>query len=188
MNIVDSLEAVLFVADAPVSLEQLSAALGFNEGQLVQALEVLEARLEERGSICLTQLAGGYQLCTKQEYSEVVTRFLKPRGDKLSKSTMEVLAVIAYRQPITLTDIDAIRGVQSDYSLRVLVEKRLVHEVGRKQAPGRPVLWGTTDSFLHTFKLNDIKELPALGEEREEVKSLAQGNIPTLFDALPEPD
>lgn len=162
MNVVDGLEALLFVADSPVSVENLASALGFTEGQIAQGLEVLEARLEEKGSLQLTKIAGGYQLCTKPEYAEAIARFLKPQGHRLGKSLMEVLAIVAYRQPVTATEVEHIRGVQSDYSLRALVERRLVKEVGRKQAPGRPLLYGTTQQFLHQFKLNDLGELPKI--------------------------
>jgi len=164
LNVVDSVEALLFVAEAPAGVDQLALALGLTEGQIAQALEVLEARLEERGSLCVVKLAGGYQLSTKPEYAEEVGRFLKPQSGKLSKSLMEVLAIVAYRQPITLAEMEQVRGVQSDYSVRALVERRLLTEVGRKHTPGRPVLYGTTDEFLHQFKLNSLKELPPLDE------------------------
>lgn len=186
MNLVDALEAVLFAADAPVPTANLAGVLGYTEGQVVQALEVLEARLEERGGIRLANLAGGYQLCTKPEYAETVARFLKPRGDRLGKSALEVLAIVAYRQPITGAEIEQVRGVQSDYGIRSLVERRLIEEVGRKNAPGRPVLWGTTPNFLHVFNLKTIGDLPSLDEV--ETKSLEAPANPSLFDEseLPE--
>lgn len=162
MNVLDGLEALLFVADAPASVEALAAGLGLTEGQVAQGLEVLEAKLEEKGSLRLIKIAGGFQLCTKPEYAESVARFLKPQGHKLGKSLMEVLAIVAYRQPITVAEIEQIRGVQSDYSLRALVDRRLLREVGRKQTPGRPVLYGTTPQFLHQFKLDSLNDLPKL--------------------------
>jgi segregation and condensation protein B len=172
MNIVDSLEALLFIADAPATIESLAIALGLTEGQVAQGIEVLEARLEDKGSLKLTKIAGGYQLCTKPEYAELIARFLKPQGHKLGRGLMEVLAIIAYKQPITMAEIDQIRGVQSDYGCRVLVERRLVKEVGRKQTPGRPILLGTTREFLHQFNLNDLGELPKLDEGEELPTSL----------------
>jgi segregation and condensation protein B len=162
MTITDSLEALLFVADSPASVESLARALQVTEGQVEQGLEVLEARLADKGSLQLTKLAGGYQLCTKPEYAAVIAAFLKPQGHKLSRSLMEVLAIVAYKQPITLAEIDAVRGVQSDYGVRSLLERRLIHEVGRKPTPGRPVLYGTTSDFLHQFKMNDLSQLPEL--------------------------
>ena len=103
------------------------------------------------------------RLCTKPEYAVLVANFLKPQRQRLSKSLLEVLAIVAYKQPITMAEIEAVRGVQSDYSVRALVERRLILDVGRKKVPGRPVLYGTSQEFLHQFKLNDLKELPALG-------------------------
>lgn len=165
MNVVDAVEALLFVAEAPATIEQMALALGLTEGQVAQALEVLEAKLDEKGPLKVVKLAGGFQLCTKPEHAEAIARFLKPQGNRLSRSLMEVLAIVAYKQPITMAELEQVRGVQSDYSVRSLVERRLVTEVGRKQTPGRPVLYGTTDEFLHQFKLASIQDLPPLDEE-----------------------
>lgn len=164
-KILDQIEALLFVADQPASSKTLSQALQVTEGQVEQAIEVLEARLDERGSLRLVKLAGGYQLCTKPEYAEVIATFLKPQRQRLSKSLLEVLAIIAYKQPITMGEIEQIRGVQSDYSVRALLERRLIQDVGRKKVPGRPVLYGTSQEFLHQFKLNDLNELPEVDPE-----------------------
>ena len=165
MNVVEAVEALLFVAEAPATIEQLAVALGLTEGQVAQALEVLEAKLDEKGPLRVVKLAGGFQLCTKPEHAEAISRFLKPQGNRLSRSLMEVLAIVAYKQPITMAELEQVRGVQSDYSVRSLVERRLVTEVGRKQTPGRPVLYGTTDEFLHQFKLATIEDLPPLESE-----------------------
>lgn len=137
-------------------------ALEVPEGVVEQGLELLGARLAQSGGLQLIRIAGGYQLCTKPEHAQAVTRFLKPQKQRLGRSLMEVLAIVAYKQPITIAEIDTIRGVQSDYSLRALLERRLVREVGRKHTPGRPMLYGTTQQFLHLFGLNDLKELPEL--------------------------
>ncbi len=162
MNVVDSIEALLFVADAPAPSLALAQALGITEGQVEQAIEVLEARLIQDGPLHLVRLAGGFQLATKPEFAQAIANFLKPQRQRLGKSLMEVLAIVAYQQPITMTEIDTIRGVQSDYSVRSLLERRLIQEVGRRQTPGRPVLYGTSQQFLHQFKLNDLGQLPAL--------------------------
>ena len=175
MSLPDQIEALLFVADEPASLKVLAAALQVTEGQVEQGLEVLEARLEERGSLRLVQLAGGFQLGTKPEYAPLVANFLKPQRQRLSKSLMEVLAIVAYNQPMTMAEIEQVRGVQSDYSVRALVERRLIQDVGRKPVPGRPVLYGTTQEFLHQFKLNDLKDLPPIDPNREEMAT-------SLFD------
>ena len=157
--------ALLFVADSPSPATTLANALGFTEGQVEQAIDVLEERLNAGGPLQLVRLAGGYQLATRPEYAEAIANFLKPQRQRLSRSLMEVLAIVAYRQPITMAEIDDVRGVQSDYALRALLERRLVQEVGRKPVPGRPVLYGTSAQFLHQFKLNDLSQLPTLESE-----------------------
>jgi segregation and condensation protein B len=162
---VDAIHALLFVADAPTSIADLAAALGLTEGQAEQAIDVLRTRLAAMGPVQLIQIAGGLQLSTKPEYLPQINEFLKPRRQKMSRSLLEVLAVIAYRQPMTIAEIDAVRGVQSDHAVRSLMERRLIQDVGRRHAPGRPVLYGTTRQFLHAFQLNDLKELPLIEEK-----------------------
>jgi segregation and condensation protein B len=159
---VEALHALLFVADSPVTATQLGSALGLTEGQIEQGLEVLRDRLAASGPIQMVQLAGGYQLCTKPEFMPVINEFLRPQRQRMSRSLLEVLAIVAYRQPITLAEIDAVRGVQSDHAVRALADRRLVQDVGRKHAPGRPVLYGTTQQFLHVFNLNELRALPPL--------------------------
>ena len=162
MNIIDSLEALLFVADSPVTTESLAQALGVTEGQVEQGLEILGERLESTGALKLVKIAGGYQLATKAEFADLVGVYMKPQKQRLSRSIMEVLAIIAYKQPITNGEIEVIRGVQSDYGLRVLQERNLICEVGRKATPGRPMLFGTTQQFLHQFNLDGLTQLPQL--------------------------
>jgi segregation and condensation protein B len=161
-DLVDAVFALLFVADSPATAELIGLALDRTEGQVEQALELLEKRLAETGPLQLVKLAGGWQLATRSEYAEAIAHFLRPQRQRLSRSLMEVLAIVAYRQPITLAEIDQARGVQSDYSLKQLVERRLVQDVGRKPVPGRPVLYGTTQQFLHQFNLNDLTQLPKI--------------------------
>jgi segregation and condensation protein B len=179
LKVIEAVEALLFVADSPATPEELAQAIEAPVYAVEEALEKLGGRLTHGSSLQLVRIAGGYQICTKGEYAEVVTRFLKPQKHRLSRSLMEVLAIVAYKQPITSAEIDAIRGVQSDYGLRQLVDKRLVCEVGRKSAPGRPVLYGTTQQFLHLFNLNDLAELPEVNLERA-------GIVPVGADAEPE--
>lgn len=163
MTLTRVLEALLFVADAPTSLESLAEAAGASFPEAQRALDELRASLENT-SLQIVEIAGGLQMCTRNEFAEVIGNFLKPQRQKLSRSLMEVLAIVAYRQPTTLAEIDSVRGVQSDYSLRALLERRLLQEVGRRDSPGRPVLYGTTQQFLHQFNLNDLRELPNLAE------------------------
>jgi segregation and condensation protein B len=162
-----AVEAILFVAEAPLSVEELAKILEVRPPAIEAALEELGARLNQGSGIQLVRIAGGYQLCTRPEMAEAVSLYLKPQRRRLTRSALEVLAIVAYRQPITTQEIDEIRGVQSEHSLRTLADRGLIEEVGRKQAPGRPILWGTTQEFLHQFHLNDISELPPLDEGEE---------------------
>lgn len=158
-----ALECVLFVATEPVPVKTLVEVLQADEEQIGSALCALEERLQTSG-LQLVQVAGGYQLCTRPEFAETVARYLQPQPSKLSRAALETVAIIAYRQPITLPEIEAIRGVQSDGVIRTLLQRGLIQEVGRKQTAGRPVLYGTTPQFLHYFGLNSLEELPELEE------------------------
>ncbi len=162
MTIVDQLEALLFVSEAPAKLNDLARTLGVAEGQVEQGLEILGVRLESTGALKLVKIAGGYQLATKAEFADLVGIYMKPQKQRLSRSIMEVLAIIAYKQPITNGEIEVIRGVQSDYGLRILQERNLICEIGRKATPGRPMLFGTTQQFLHQFNLEGLTQLPQL--------------------------
>jgi segregation and condensation protein B len=161
---VDAVFALLFVADVPVTAAELSASSGFDRPPVEEALRDLQARLDKDGPIHLIQLAGGYQLATKPEYAQMISRLLLPQRQRLSRSLMEVLAIVAYRQPVTLSEIEAVRGVDCGYGIRALLERRLVKEAGRRATPGRPIEYGTTEEFLHQFKMNALNELPALTE------------------------
>jgi segregation and condensation protein B len=182
MTPVDIIEALLFVADSPASLASLALAAGLTEGQAEQAVEILKERLEEKGSFQVVQIAGGYQLCTKPEFAEIIANFLKPQRQKLSRSLMEVLAIVAYKQPLTSAEIEQVRGVQCDYGIHGLLERRLIQEVGRKKAPGRPVLYGTSRQFLHQFNLNDLSDLPPLADGTRPLTVQPEPAPPTLFD------
>lgn len=168
----------MFVSDRPAPVESLLELLQCTESDLKSAIQLLGSRLEQAGPLQLVFLAGGYQISTKPMYAQLVTRWLKPQKHRLSRSVMEVLAIVAYRQPITGPEIEQIRGVQSDYGLRQLLERRLVREVGRKPIPGRPILYGTTQQFLHQFNLKDLQDLPDL------ILSLPSG---AEAEGLPEP-
>lgn len=176
---VEALEAVLFVANGPQSLSTLARAVGLTEGQTEQALDVLEARLSERGALSLVRIAGGFQLSTKPEFSDLVSSFLKPQRQKLRRGLLEVLAIVAYRQPVTLAEIERVRGVQSDHAVRSLVDRGFLRECGRKALPGRPYLYATTQEFLHQFGLRSLEDLPptAHGREADLFSQPEPGNI-----------
>lgn len=162
MTLIDSVHALLFCADSPATADQIAKALETPPYEVEEALDSLGSKLDQEGPIQLVRIAGGYQLCTKSQFAQAVASFLQPQKSKLSRSLMEVLAIVAYKQPVTMSEVDAVRGVQSDYSLKQLVEKRMVGEVGRKETPGRPILYGTTQQFLHLFNMDTLQDLPEI--------------------------
>lgn len=160
-------EALLFVAAGSVEVGQLASALSATHRQIEKALEALEASYEGRG-LALQHNRYGLQLTTGPEWAEDVERFLELEStSRLTKASLEVLAVVAYQQPVTRPYIDSIRGVNSDSSLRTLMRYGLVEEVGRTDAPGRPILYATTPDFLQYFGLQSMDELPPLNLEDE---------------------
>ena len=164
------LEAVLFVSPEPVPLARLLSILGtVSKAEVVQALGILAHDLDQDGrGIQLVQVAGGYRLVTKQEYGPWLKRMDKAKAaQKLSRSALESLAIIAYKQPLVRSEIEEIRGVETSGVLRTLCERKLVRIVGRKDVPGRPIMYGTTKFFLEHFGLQDLSQLPPLREFKE---------------------
>ncbi len=158
-------EALLFVAAGSVEIGQLASALGATHHQIEKALEALEELYEGRG-LALQRNRYGLQLTTGPEWAQDVERFLELESTgRLTKASLEVLAVVAYQQPVTRPYIDSIRGVNSDSALRTLMRYGLVEEVGRTDAPGRPILYATTPDFLQYFGLQSMDELPPLNLE-----------------------
>jgi segregation and condensation protein B len=162
-NIEAALECLLFVSGEPVTLADLSRALQTDEIATEAALRSLQILLTERSSgLQLVRIAGGWQLSTRPEFAETIGRLLTRGSSKLSRAAMETLAIVAYRQPITAPEIEAIRGVSVGGVLKTLQERRLIMEAGRKAALGRPMLYTTTPDFLHYFGIADLSQLPAL--------------------------
>jgi len=164
------LEAVLFVSSEPVPIARLMSLLGtVSKAEVVQALGILTHDLDQDGrGIQLVQVAGGYRLVTKQEYGPWLKRMDKAKAaQKLSRSALESLAIIAYKQPLVRSEIEEIRGVETSGVLRTLCERKLVRIVGRKDVPGRPIMYGTTKFFLEHFGLQDLSQLPPLREFKE---------------------
>jgi segregation and condensation protein B len=161
-----AVECLLFVSTEPVSLKEMAAALQMepDDAGIELAVEELRQDLTLRSGLQVVRVAGGYQMCTRQEYAEYVTRLLTPNKHKLSRAALETLAVVAYRQPVTQPEVEAVRGVKVDGVMRTLADNNLVREVGRKQSPGRPILYATTREFLQRFGLNDIQDLPDVDE------------------------
>ncbi|MDH4185875.1 MAG: SMC-Scp complex subunit ScpB [Nitrospira sp.] len=164
------LEAILFVSPEPVPVARLLSILGtVSKTEVLQALDALTCDLDQAGrGIQLVQVAGGYRLVTKQEYGAWLKRMDKAKAaPKLSRSALESLAIIAYRQPLVRAEIEEIRGVETSGVLRTLCERKLVRIVGRKDVPGRPIMYGTTKFFLEHFGLQDLTQLPPLREFKE---------------------
>lgn len=159
------LEAVLFASGDPVSAQQLKEIFCIDDASLAELLEELRKRMESAGSgLVLQQVAGGWQLVTKQEFFPYVEKLSQTKDKKLSAAAMETLSIIAFKQPITKQEVEHIRGVHIEKVLSKLIELELVRELGRKDVIGRPILYGTTDTFLKCFGLNDLADLPDLPE------------------------
>src|SRR4026207_512732 len=164
------LEAILFVSPEPVPVARLTSIVGTaSKVDIVQALGILTHDLDQDGrGIQLAQVAGGYRLVTKQEYGPWLKRMDKAKAaQKLSRSALESLAIIAYKQLLVRAEIEEIRGVETSGVLRTLCERKLVRIVGRKDVPGRPIMYGTTKFFLEHFGLQDLSQLPPLREFKE---------------------
>lgn len=160
------LESLLFVSDSPIRLETLLEIFsGSSKETILEGIEQIRREYEDDSKgFELVEVAGGYQFRTKPKCSEWVHRLKKNRVVKLSRSAMETLAIVAYRQPIIRPEIERIRGVDSGWVLRALMEKGLIKIVGRKDLPGRPIIYGTTKAFLELFGLNSLADLPTLKE------------------------
>jgi segregation and condensation protein B len=179
------LESLLFVADKPIALQQLGDLVGENDLSLVrEAVASLEAHYYERG-IQLHQVAGGYQFRTNPKNANWVTQLLQQKPVRLSRALLETLAIVSYRQPITRPEIDEIRGVDSGGTLKTLMDRSLVRILGKKEEPGRPMLYGTTKDFLEFFNLKDLKDLPTL-REFHELSEEHRAQVEALEAAAPE--
>ncbi|HEY7183467.1 MAG TPA: SMC-Scp complex subunit ScpB [Blastocatellia bacterium] len=167
------IEALLFVADEPLPFKQLCKILGdVPEEDVMWALSELVADYEQRGSgLEAREIAGGWRISTRPQYHEFIRKYLKSRPSaRLSLPALETLAVIAYKQPITIPEILEIRGVTSSSAVKTLLEKRLIVTKGRKETVGRPMMYGTSKEFLIQFGLKDLSELPSI----EDFEDLAQ--------------
>jgi len=175
-----ALECLLFMADQPLVPKDLGEMLGIEPEQVCALADRLAAEYESRG-LQITRVAGGYQMCTRPEYGEFVAKLHEPRRFRLSRASMETLAIVAYRQPITRPEIEAVRGVNCDSVIETLLERGLACERGRRSTPGRPMTYGTTPEFLSQFGLNSLRDLPALPQltaEEVEARLRAAGLAP----------
>ena len=164
------IEAILFVAGEPVRVEDLARALEVTTREVEAALTKLRDDYDygQRG-FTLRRFGSQVQLATRAMYADDIVRLLQPvQKQSLSQAVMETLAVVAYRQPVTRAEIEQVRGVKCDYSVQVLTNRGLIEEVGRKEALGRPILYGTTEKFLSHFGLQSLEDLPPMPEQASE--------------------
>lgn len=183
------LEAIVYVLNEPMPAEQIAQALGREKDEVEAMLrELAEDTARPARGLFIREVAGGYQMATKPEHHEVLRQFVRNLKQplKLSQAALETLAVIAYKQPITLPEILEIRGVQGGGVLKTLLDRKLVTTAGRKQVIGKPILYKTTKEFLTQFGLKDLAELPSL-KEFEEIRrqSMADDEVESTQQELP---
>ena len=183
-----AVEAILFAAGGSVEASRLAAALELETGEMEDILRRMELRYEEEDrGIRLLELEGAWQLCTKKEYyGDLIQVVKQPKKYTLTEVLLETLSIVAYKQPVTKLEIEKIRGVKSDHAVNKLVEYGLIEEVGRLDAPGRPILFGTTEDFLRSFGVSSVEELPKASPEKlEDIREEAEEE---LGQKLPEPE
>jgi len=160
-----AVEALLFANGQPLSAGKIAKLLEIPEESVLTLLGKLNKDMEhsDRGLIIL-EVAGGFQLCTKPELASIVEKLAHTQEVRLSSAAMETLAIIAFRQPVTRQEVEAIRGVNADKIVSNLLERGYIREMGRKEAIGRPILYGTSEQFLQSFGLKDLHDLPPLAD------------------------
>lgn len=180
LNIQAAIEAILFTMGDSVEASRLAEALEIEKAQVTEAVKKMKERYEEEDrGIRILELEDAYQLCTKTEYYEYLIRIAKqPKKYALTDVLLETLSIVAYKQPVTRLEIEKIRGVKCDHPINKLLEYGLIEEVGRLDAPGRPILFGTTEDFLRSFGVSSVSELPQMSPEQvEEFKEEAEEEI-----------
>lgn len=197
MSLTAIIESLIFAAEAPLPLDRLCELLHeYGREEIKTALAELGQFHEERvGGFHLVEVAGGWQFRTRPEFQQYVARHARTRTAKFSPSALETLAIVAYRQPVTRTEVEYLRGVDCGGVLKTLLEKKLVRIMGKKDIPGRPLIYGTSKEFLEIFGLKDLKGLPTLKEilaldesprfERQEELPLDAGSAAPAEHPLP---
>ncbi len=168
------LESILFVNEKPIPAEEFSRVLGKGKKEIVGVLEQLSREYQQRKSgICVVKVAGGYQMCSSPDNAEWVKKFYKDKfRQRLSNAALETLAIVAYKQPVTKLEIEAIRGVNADGVVKNLLNIGVIKIAGRKKVVGRPLMYGTTRQFLEYFGLNSLDELPKIDIlKKEEIRN-----------------
>ncbi len=180
LDIKPILESLIFISESPIRLESLAEILPeSNREAILEGIRRIQTEYEgDSKGMELIEVAEGYQFRTKSKWAEWVHRLRKPKIVKLSRSALETLAIVAYRQPIIRPEIEEIRGVDSGWVLRTLLEKSLIKIMGRKDIVGRPIVYGTTKTFLELFGLNKLSDLPSLKEIQP----------PSILEEMPKED
>ena len=181
------IEAILFSMGESVSKKQLMAALDIPEDLFFYLIDQLKRKYNRKDSgIRLLELDGSYQLCTRPEYYDQLIKIVnQPKKPKLTDVMMETLSIIAYKQPVTKQEIEAIRGVKCDHPVNKLLEYNLIREAGRLDAVGRPILFRTTEEFLRCFGVGSTKELPEIEQDKvEDFKQEAQEEVKYALEEL----
>jgi len=169
MDLKSILESILFVNEKPITVEEIGQALDLEKKEVASSMEELRKDYEQRRSgLCIVSVAGGYQMCTQPANTEWVKKLYKERFKRrLTSASLEVLAIVAYKQPVTKLEIESIRGVNCEQVIKGLFNLGLIKVKGRKDVLGRPFLYGTSRKFLEYFGLNSLEELPRLEKEQE---------------------
>ena len=166
-------EALLFAAGEPLSIKRIAEILQTETATVERLIALLEEDYQSKNrGICIRRVAGGYQLVTKPDFDNLIRQLVSQQELKLSSAAMETLAIIAFKQPVTRSEIEAIRGVKVDGVVNTLLDVGLICEAGRKDSIGKPILYGTTELFLTTFGFNSIEDLPSLPEDISVLQSV----------------
>ena len=182
------IESLLFVADEPLTVGRIKKILIQAEtGEIREAMAELTAEYEARGGgFYLDEVAGGYQIRTRPKYTDWIKKLIQPRPLRLSKPALETLVIIAYKQPIIRSDIEHLRGVDCGGVIRVLLERKLIRVLGRKEIAGRPLIYATTKRFLEIFDLKNLRDLPTPKEIEELAAATNEGHQAVMVDSTQE--
>ena len=182
------IESLLFVAEEPLTVDKIKRIADHAESKEIRAaLAALAAEYEDRqGGFYLDEVAGGFQIRTRPEYNEWIRKLIQPKPLRLSKAALETLVIIAYKQPIIRSDVEYLRGVDCGGVLRVLLERKLIRVLGRREIAGRPLIYATTKKFLEVFDLKDLKDLPTPKEIEELGASLTESDEPIALEPTEE--
>lgn len=192
MTIQSKIESLLFVVgDDGLTLAQLAHIVEAEEAQVAEVLTNMKAQLDadDTRGVTIKELAGTYQLITKQQLADTIQKLIEnPPAQSMSQASLEVLAIVAYKQPITRVEVEDLRGVKCERPIQTLVSKGLIQEVGRVEGTGRAILYGTTSEFLNFFGLNDLRELPPLPDGETEQEGTESDLFMTKFQEAFEND